>query len=60
VTEPHWDGEYDPPDGGLPIPFYRCDGRLICWDCWRPYSDHPCDKREFCLTVLCNGWRVKL
>lgn len=59
-TAPHWDGEYEPPDDGAPIPFYRCDGRLICWDCWRPYSTHPCDPREECLTVLCNGWRVKL
>lgn len=50
---------YELPNGDL-IPFYRCDGLLVCWDCWRPYSDHPSDEREPCLTVLCNGWRVKL
>ncbi|MDQ1584508.1 MAG: hypothetical protein QOF36_2562 [Microbacteriaceae bacterium] len=56
---PPYDGEYEAPNGDL-IPFYRCDGRLICFDCWQPYSHHPCDEREECLTVLCNGWRVKL
>lgn len=56
---PHWDGEYESP-GGDPIPFYRCDGALICWDCWKPYRDHPEEPREPCLTVLCNGWHVKL
>jgi hypothetical protein len=60
VPAPHWDGAYEPGDGGPDIPFYRCDGRLVCWDCWREYSDHPRDPREECLTVLCNGWRVKL
>lgn len=44
------------------VPYYRADGRLICWDCWRPYhspTHHDC---PYCpeLTVLCNGWRVKL
>lgn len=57
--EPRWDGEYDSP-GGDPIPYYRCDGALICWDCWRPYTEHPNEPREECLTVLCNGWHVKL
>jgi hypothetical protein len=56
---PKWDGWYEAP-GGQHIPYYRCGGGLVCWDCWRPYGDHPSDMRERCLTVLCNGWRVKL
>jgi hypothetical protein len=58
-VKPPSDGYYDAPNGDE-IPFYRCDGKLICFDCWKPYSDHPRDEREECLTVLCNGWRVKL
>lgn len=43
------------------IPFYRCASRgLICFDCWKDYSEHPSDPNEECLTVLCNGWHVKL
>lgn len=57
--KPPSDGYYDAPNGDE-IPFYRCDGKLICFDCWKPYSAHPSDEREECLTVLCNGWRVKL
>lgn len=53
------DGYYEAPNGDE-IPYYRCDGGLICWDCWKPYNLHPCDPREECLTVLCNGQRVKL
>lgn len=59
IPEPRWDGEYEAPNGEH-IPYYRCDGNLICFDCWTPYNTHPSDEREECLTVLCNGWRVKL
>jgi hypothetical protein len=58
-VKPPSDGYYDAPNGDE-IPFYRCDGKLICFDCWKPYNVHPSDEREECLTVLCNGWRVKL
>lgn len=53
------DGYYEAPNGDL-IDFYRCDGRLVCAGCGRQYRDHPDDSREPCLTVLCNGDRVKL
>lgn len=52
--------DYATGTNGKEIAFYRCDGRLICWDCWRPYSQHDCDSHAYWLTVLCNGWRVKL
>lgn len=56
---PPWDGYYEA-ETGRTIPFYRCDGRLICWDCWRSYRDHDEDEDMPELTVLCNQWRVKL
>jgi hypothetical protein len=56
---PH-DGWYESPCGDE-IDFYRCDGRVICGECGRSYSDHPADPREECLTVICGqGRRVKL
>lgn len=64
--EAHLEGLRDPRDDltfgpdGNEITFYRCDGALICWDCWRPYYNHKHDPDADWLTVLCNGWRVKL
>lgn len=57
--ESPWDGWYEAPNGDL-IDFYRCDGRLVCDTCEKQYRDHPDEPREPCLTVLCNGQRVKL
>lgn len=43
------------------VPYYRCDGGLICFDCWRPYREHVEEDPDVPeLTVLCNRWRVKL
>jgi hypothetical protein len=58
-----WDAWVEVDDGEIQnIPYYRCDGRLICWDCWRPYNSlvHLNCQHAPELTVLCNGWRVKL
>lgn len=47
-------------EDGREVPFYRCSGKLVCWDCWKVYSLHPSDKDAPELAVLCNGQRVKL
>lgn len=61
MSHPH-DGHYEAPNGD-PIPFYRADQRVICEVCKLPYGEwltHKTDPREPCLTVLCDGQRVKL
>jgi hypothetical protein len=57
--EPRWDGLYVGPRGRS-VYFFRGDANALCQDCSCSYGEHPKDRRERDMTVLCCGWRVKL
>lgn len=42
------------------IDFDRASGRCICPVCGKEYYDHPQEPEHTYLTILCNGWVVKL
>lgn len=40
---------------------FRADGDCICPICKKPYKEHRNPKgKYYWITVLCNGWLVKL
>lgn len=56
---PRYDGLYVGPRGKS-VYFFRAEADALCSDCLCAYSGHSKDRHERDMTVLCNGWRVKL
>lgn len=56
---PRYDGLYVGPRGQS-VYFFRAEAGALCSDCGCVYGQHPRDRHERDMTVLCCGWRVKL